>query len=398
MIHRVFTGIAIVFVSVGTSLSVSAYNGDPELLLLLQNARKDSMERITTWRGRAALDKATAHDNGTLEIGSVEEAEFAYDRNLNTLRWNLVVHERVYEKQGPSVSPSNPEHYGALLKGDLFYRHDPNLVELDGTVKNTLVIFPRDQQRINGFASDFDPMWYFTRAGYDVDKFLAFHYENRDKPNFNVSGKSIAREGDLVTWETGGSDIVNRWVFDLSKGGSLVRFEGKDPHADVQYDWGYEQINDVWVPSTFEFKNRQIDSAGEARRELRKVVFTNNEINVSLADDEFTLERLGVKPGTRVTDTVLGVAYLYGDDVVSHIGLPVIDPTETALEQVAEDIQKILQETPASVAENKHEAPAPVTVPSPGKSYSVPLVVSIGILVLLASFVGYRAARGLRKR
>jgi hypothetical protein len=44
-----------------------------------------------------------------------------------------------------------------------------------------------------------------------------------------------------------------------------------------------------------------------------KVTFIKNELNVALGKNEFTVERLGVRPGVRVTDYAGQIVYRYGD-------------------------------------------------------------------------------------
>jgi hypothetical protein len=386
--HQVW---AILFGLLAIVQSVYAIEGDPELIPLVLNARKENMERISTWRGNATLEKTRAFENGMSEIDSIEEVDFAFDQNLDAVRWNLIVHERAYASGGPSVSPDKPENHDGLLRGDQFFRHEPGLITPEGEKHNTLVILPREKQKIQGFAHDFHPMWYFTPGGGKVDAFLSSYYENKDNSGSKDKKTSITREGDLVIWELGRGDRVKRYVFDLSKGGNIKESISSSPRAESQYAWSYEQIDGVWVPVEFEFNSLQKYPNGDSRQISRKVSFSDNEINIPLADDEFTLDRLGVVHGTQVSDNILGIAYRYGEAEVNLVGEKAYESDSFDLLAKRGDGDKVSDETPAPSASDE-----PLQIPDPTppvSSHSFPTIIPIAAIMTVTIFIGYRVTR-----
>lgn len=315
---------AVLFVclALGCAFDSSAIEGDPELFRILSERRQSNIGSIASWSGVAVIETQHTTDDGRMRDETLQESDFAFDARRNALRWNLTIFERNYagveHGTGLSVVPERPEYRGGILENHRLSRFAPGYTASDGTRENTLVISKFDDDRLNScFGGDFDPYWFFSQGGTDIDELLRYHYENYDQFEDVGQDYSIMRSGSLVTWKESTQAVESVRVFDLEKGGNLVyyRSQGKaggsfDGHVEYEIDFAF--VSGVWIPTTFRFNNRQRTPEGVISRHTRIVEFKDAKINESLEPDEFTLERLGVKAGTRVTDNIAGIGYTYG--------------------------------------------------------------------------------------
>jgi hypothetical protein len=160
-------------------------------------------------------------------------------------------------------------------------------------------------------------MWYFTQRGYNFQDRLLHAYRESNNPA--LCPATVERKQDLVIWELrwkelqGSYEAVNHFEMDLSKGGNLVRYYATStPETSELCEWAYEEKEGIWVPCRFTWECVGKDAKGDRRKNIRRVQFTENIVNQPLDAAEFSVEKLGVKMGTRVTDRIAGVAYKYG--------------------------------------------------------------------------------------
>ncbi len=320
--------------------------GDTELLRLTAMAHKDNVERIRTWRGAARIDVAYEDEKG-VTLDEKNSATFVYDSEQGATRWQWVVEERRNRQDGQLV-PVTPQRIsledGRLLpvadarevsnemkKGDAFYHCWPGVTTRAGEKKNTLVILPASEARKGAYSYSFDPMWYLTHRGHDLTERLMFYY--REAANPDLTPGTIKRQGDLVILETQGGGVVNRYTFDLAQGGNLVNYYAEASEGVENCDWSYEYQRGAWVPKAVSLLLDLHYEDGSVWKRARTISFADNVVNIPVDPSEFSLEKLGVTPGVRVTDQRMGISYVYGYGEEKAVELP--------------DVGSMLEEFPA---------------------------------------------------
>ena len=139
---------------------------------------------------------------------------------------------------------------------------------------------------------------------------MSFYADNFDDPKLLL--REIRREGNLVILEYPKGKW--RYVFDVSKGCNLVRFETRDPSRGYVGDWkvDYQHVGGAFVPARMVWR-REGKKKGEKDVSLTEVEFPENLVNVPLDPSEFELDALGVKPGALVMDQRTGLSYTHKD-------------------------------------------------------------------------------------
>ncbi|NIQ77561.1 MAG: hypothetical protein GTN93_05645, partial [Anaerolineae bacterium] len=166
-------------------------------------------------------------------------------------------------------------------------------------------------------------MWYLTGTwtGWDdMATGLMEYYRQVSDPNFTrFAGYTLTRDGPVVTLdiENPTADMTNRYMFDLSKGGTLVRYHATMKKNVQTIEWTYEEKEGIWIPKTC---TKTIERDPPARdgctKYTRTVTFVESALNHPVPASEFSLDKLGLKMGDVVSDHKLGLRYEYG-------GLPV---------------------------------------------------------------------------
>jgi hypothetical protein len=319
----------VVGTDVGLAVSVASADDEPdfEILKVVAAARAENIEGLATWQGRATLTWDRRFESGELDSYFSFKSDFAYDRSTDSARWGVLVDERRYNLAvavSDPVTPDNPEFFGGMVKGDLHYRFAPGEITKDGEKLNTLVIVPRQGQRIEGFSTDFHPMWYLAHYGQDINDELLYAYTNREILNTAEIRHSISRQANVIVWEKQSEAVVNRFHFDLSKGGSLLRYEAQNEKKAGRevWEWQWENYSGVWLPSALEYNSSGRLSDGTFSSNSVHVEFLENRVNEPLHEDEFSVEHLGVKRGTLVSDNIAGISYRYGEPVADDRHLP----------------------------------------------------------------------------
>jgi hypothetical protein len=298
-----------------TAFSAQGEDEDWKLLQQVADVRSSNLAKLDTWRGKAIVERSTGYNEASFQVDTYEEAGFAHDQVTGSTRWTLTIHDATYIHDpaplyaGTWDNRDQPKIHGALFSDEHEYRSRPHIMKADGTTENTLVIRARHSKRPRSGFQEFHPMYYFTYHGRDLSEMIRFRYEHRK------TGRplSISRVNDLVTWDRSANNVTNVYIFDLSKGGNLVQYIGADPSVNAQHEWDYTLIDGIWVPSVYRYKNKNTKDNGKIQLFGQKVTFVKHELNTPLEEEEFTLEGIGVRPGTRVTDNVQGIAYKYGD-------------------------------------------------------------------------------------
>ena len=155
---------------------------------------------------------------------------------------------------------------------------------------------------------------------------MIFLYENADNPK--LTERHIKREGDhvIMTLEktVEGGIRTEKQVFDLSAGGNLVEFFNSGPTYENHCEYEYEEKSGVWILKSYKKRNITHHEDGTLRS-TRTIKWSNSFVNVPFEEDEFTLDKLGVKSGDYIQDNKIGMMYKYGVDNIDSDMLDMLD-------------------------------------------------------------------------
>jgi len=284
--------------------------GDKELFLLVAAGFKANMENVRSWKGQATVEMQTAGDPGGSGTRRKASADFVYDRDTEAVRWAWRQTEGV--RDGKAETPYVAR---GMLHRNRIYRL--SLMRLDEPPAAALLrIDPRPEGPVPvaAWGDEFHPMAHFKQIGHDTPRIMEWYYENADNPK--IIGGSIKKEGTLITVEVGDHAVVNRYVFDTAQGCNLVSYYAKDSAVEESHSFSYAAVDGVFLPASATHKN--VNTSGNAPRTMTvNVEFDKNVVNASVGAEEFTLEKLGVRPGDRIVDTVANINYLYKQEVAS---------------------------------------------------------------------------------
>ncbi len=193
-------------------------------------------------------------------------------------------------------------------------------------------------------------------------------------------------------------DLINRHTFDLSKSGCIVKYYGESKEGTELREWSYEKKGGIWIPKSFsldhkKWSNSQTNSI--KKRLFRKVNFLENTLNEPVPVSEFSLEKLGVTVGTRVSDHLLGLFYYYGGSEKFLLDDPniLVEESSSALPQAIIEANMESQQNNDEkliVNEATIEQPNTSTLAETGQSNNTKLVLVIVItLLFLAGIVSF---------
>jgi hypothetical protein len=288
---------------------LNAIKGDSKLLVAVVSAHRDNVQKIASWRGDAQIESIIADQKGVV-LARKATAAFLYDRAQQSTRWtwNYTASD---EREGDRLVSTLPllassSEQTCIRTPKAYYRWELTLRSPEGKFHHALVILPPEQARVAGFSEDFDPMWYFTRHGLNVEDYLMAWAR---EPSSSQTQVKIDREGSRVSLDLSSASGTHRFEFDLSRGGNLMAYASHWLEGSGESEWTYTQQAGVWLPETFTNTDRRKAPDGSARTTTRRVQFVASELNRPVDPVEFTVEALGIKPGTRVTDHITNRLY-----------------------------------------------------------------------------------------
>lgn len=144
---------------------------------------------------------------------------------------------------------------------------------------------------------------------------------------------SVRRDEFIVTLverSRGVPNSENTAVFDLSRGGNLTSFQGRDAVVDEDWTISYARINSVWVPEALAITswNRKTN-----RRKKRQIDWITQKVNEQLPSGVFSLDGIHTPPGTLVTDLGANKRYEFRASEVPK-RRPEVDPPVLPLKPV----------------------------------------------------------------
>ncbi len=295
-------------VLLGQPVSVLAVvHGDAELLRAVAMKNKANNEAILTWKGNVIIHDSTKRTDG-YDREVERKASFAFGRVEDAVRWCMETSAVRFIDGGKSVPDPEAGYYGGMLKDDRYYTY--KIYKKEKRYKSHhLVILDKKRARGEMFALNFDPTYFLKDHGEDIPQRLMFLYKKANAPKLH--DWFVTRDGNLVTVETRSDGTVNRYVFDLSKGGSMVSYYGKDANDEEKWTYDFEQKGGVWVLKAVDQTHEYGMSADVKVCSWKRIEWIENIVNESLDPDEFSFDKLGVKPGDWVHDTFSGVVFRY---------------------------------------------------------------------------------------
>ena len=307
-------------------------HGDVELLKTVALQHKANFESLITWKGEALEEMiSTRGDNYDYMVRS--KCIFAYDKLQNAARWNKQPQENRFMVGGKSLRDIKAIYNSAMVKGKYSYEYSA-LGQSNGKDVFHLIIDKR--KRASDWESwTFEPRYFFSGAVGDplgpgggdrlYDRLMFMYDKVKDSPEFQWY---VKRAADRVTLEVAfGENNANseKYVFDLSAAGNVLTYHNNGPDYENVYDYEYEKISGVWVPKSFNWKNiTQKQQGAGARKSSRTIQWSNSVVNVPFEEDEFTVEKLGVKRGDQVSNWIIDMGYDYGDFPTGSDGMPVL--------------------------------------------------------------------------
>ncbi len=280
--------------------------GDIELLKIIADGYEANLEALRTWKAKVTLKgfhtAIPSTDWGQRQWES--QNEFLLDRDQDAIRWYC---ERVKGTQTleGKTNPLPQERDSGMIKGEYDYRLTFPEVEKG---RRNLLIIPSGRWPRNFQSNVFDPIHILTKEIYPgLIEQLRYYHQLGGKMKSNGS---ITREGDIVTVETDNDRghygrIITRFVFDLSKGCCLREFFNSSRVSESHWKLDYERIADVFVMKkvALTYKDKRKASRYVSTREA---VLTNEMVNEPVDPKEFELDKIGMRPGDRVFDRVMG--------------------------------------------------------------------------------------------
>jgi len=355
-----------------------------EILRLVLEMNRANYESLETWTGTALWTQTVSGRafSAYFEKRTIEASiDFAVRSADDSFRWNVSrALTRTQSKSG--LSEDHGRHFTAgLAVGDEFYNFGPEPTER-GDRKRTYAL--RDRRDYAFSTDDFRPhkTCFFGTTISNLHERLESYIEWTAEGSFDGS---VRVDGDLVILRTRADAEPyrgNEYIFDLSKGGNLVRWYASDGPGDIGEDTiDYALHNGVWVP--VKYKRRTV--RGEDYIEEIEYIFESQEVNGPLSNDEFTLAAIEGKPGDEIFDFRTHTRHVYQPETAAakeavYVDRAVLDSLEVMPEE----------DTPAPAAPEVQSAPEPESAretawPDPTGSAPSYITIAVAALAVLAA-------------
>lgn len=291
--------------------------GDRHLLVEVATRYGENLAKLKTWKGKAEARKHSFRNDPQeprdwLSEWKVDFACAPGDARDGSYRYDMDLYKHVAIVEGVATPRLRPTrtigvyHNGVVSQLD-YITDNPRAARIARISKGRL---PE-----GGFHyASFDPLYFYTYSGTWLDEFLMTLVEVFDKEHANGS---VSREGDRVTLikERGGVSIVQ--VMDLARGGNRVHYlcseadQGFRLTTSIETTW--TEINRCWTPDIVTYSN-STDRDGSVETSSMKIDWTEQQVNREFKADEFSIDRLGLRPGDTVDNDITGEKETVGDD------------------------------------------------------------------------------------
>lgn len=390
---------------------LAGIQGDVELLKTVALQHKANFESILTWKGEA-FEERTSTIGNWFDSMIKNKCTFAYDQLQDAVRWNKEPQESRCINHGEPQTIIHANYNSAMFKDQSYYEYT-GFEQPDDKNKVVYHLAIGEPKMASGKQNHgLDPRYLFADApGAPIHGKLMFLYNNANDER--ASGWSVKREGDLVTLQISPDETrTQKEVYDLSAGGNLVEYYNKTPTAEITKSYTYEEKSGVWVLKSFKKTNIAHRKNGDVHKITRTINWSNSVVNVPFEEDEFTVEKLGVKHGDLISDHKIGIGYIYGGFLRDSEMLDVLDTTDVPEGMIAPKNSGINETTDQTDATVKMDSANDVDTEAEKDMLQIPAATSTGretngtstyiYIIIFAIIIGlagiaYKLTRRFRK-
>jgi hypothetical protein len=283
-------------------INAAGLEGDKQLLEIAAAKYRENLDKLRSWKGTAnyawrSQDVAERRGDYRGEV----RIQFAYDVQ-NRSEWYQI------EMTKDVVVDDGKEEPRIRLMNN-------NVLRTNGTWYDVTYFPPGDIRQ--AFArrkrhhspgwhySGFDPVFHMKDSG-PLDRHWLMIAEHHDDDG--LTGSSVTKDGSKVTYvRTMPEESLHaEQIIALDQGGNLIRVVRRQMISETDENvaettWTWQNVNDVWVPLKV---TRDLTQGVEgAMKSHIEIDFEDSEVNEPLADDQFTLVKLGLRQGDRLIDT-----------------------------------------------------------------------------------------------
>jgi hypothetical protein len=262
--------------------------------------------RIRSWTGTVqVLDVRQEADGSGARWRS--EATFIHRTEPYAVRWKWV---QLPVQEGEKTLSTFAGENGIEQGGQQFQLI---LDQFPGTlepIRSTRKSAPADMR--GPLRTSFRPMDWLGYRGRSIADYLEAFIPILDQiDQFPAHGIVIAQEGDVVTFSIDGPDLLNAYEIDLAKGANPISYRaerriGGQVVIGELWQWKYEQKGETWLPVEVHLKHESWTVEANGQRSTapkttqRTIRWTQSDVNQPIGDNEFTLDKIGIRPGELV--------------------------------------------------------------------------------------------------
>jgi len=298
-------------VSLLGSPSLAAIKGDVELLKTVALKHKANLESIRTLKGEA-FEEGTSTIGDWYEFMVKNKCTFAYDHLRDAVRWNKEPQESRCLNHGKPVALTEANYNSTMFKDRTYFNYSGSKQPNDKSKVVYNLVIGEPAMAKGDELHCLDPRYFLSHpAGPTVhDRLMLLYGHANDEAEV---GRSVTQEGNLVTLQYSPPDEIrtSRELYDLAAGGNLLEYYSKTPRVEITKNCTYEEKSGVWVLKSYAGTIINYRKDGEISKNSRMINWTNSVVNVPFKEDEFTLDKLGVKAGARVSDHRIKKVYRY---------------------------------------------------------------------------------------
>jgi hypothetical protein len=198
-----------------------------------------------------------------------------------------------------------------------------------------LIKHPQDSAFRHEVGEDFHPQVFFSVYEKEIAKLLeAFARRDADKVRVHIEENGVLKiskkfSRDVIYHGVSSSGEATAYVvLDPNRGYRAlevyideVGFQGPGSRDFVHVRIQWADYSKATYPKEVSYKaiTKSPDRGPESNRTIeKKIVIEKFHPDVKVNDEEFTLAGMGLKPGTRIDDEILGILYTYGTTKVDE--------------------------------------------------------------------------------
>jgi len=339
---------------------------DPDMLRFIADGYEANIEKLRTWKGtairqgaRKTPEPADVSIPSKIEEEWAEQIKFVSDRDRNATLW--------YGKPTEGQSPLSVVSSG-MNKGEYNYKMDFSNKPEFSQEPRTLRIYSLGTSVHGIQINEFDPVWILVQdVGLDgnMGKNLRSWAKFIEEEPMPERGYKLTRQGDIITLElfapdnnseTGGM-VTSRYLFDLTKGCSVVEQEHISSRSETHWKLDYEKQGGVFVPKEITRAYKDKLKGGDT---YRHVTITTEMVNKPISQSEFEYEALGLRPGDYIVDHVKGgLRYKWRQDFGIDEALQTLNSDDEILDNKGTTLQPSGNETKAPNIKQNEQAIQP---------------------------------------